>query len=114
MTKELLATLTTGITANLERRTISGQLVPWDTIGHTSAGPTRFAAGSVTLPDDLSRVKLLRDHNTSSPIGYLIDAHSTDGGLFGTFKIPETSAGDEALLEASAKLRDGLSVGVTL
>jgi len=114
MTKELSATLTTGITANLERRTISGQLVPWDTIGHTSAGPTRFAAGSVTLPDDLSRVKLLRDHNTSSPIGYLIDAHSTDGGLFGTFKIPETSAGDEALLEASAKLRDGLSVGVTL
>ena len=114
MTNELSATLTTGITANLERRTISGQLVPWDTIGHTSAGPTRFAAGSVTLPDDLSRVKLLRDHNTASPIGYLIDAHSTDGGLFGTFKIPETSAGDEALLEASAKLRDGLSVGVTL
>ena len=114
MTQELSATLTIGITANLERRTISGQLVPWDTIGHTSAGPTRFAAGSVTLPEDLSRVKLLRDHNTSSPIGYLIDAHSTDGGLFGTFKIPETVAGDEALLEASAKLRDGLSVGVTL
>lgn len=114
MTETLIATRTTELTANLERRTISGQLVPWDRIGHTSAGPTRFAADSVDLPDDLSRVKLLRDHNTANPIGYLIDAHSTDTGLFGTFRIPETPAGDEALLEASEKLRDGLSVGVTL
>ncbi len=114
MTEQIQATLTTNLEASLERRTISGQLVPWDTIGHTSAGPTRFAAGSVALPEDLSRVKLLRDHNRENPIGYLIDSHSTDGGLFGTFKIPETPAGDTALLEASEKLRDGLSVGVTL
>lgn len=102
------------VTASLERRTISGQLVPWDTIGHTSAGPTRFAAGSVELPADLSRVKLLRDHDASSPIGYLVDAHDTGTGLYGTFRVPETAAGDLALLEAAEKLRDGLSVGVQL
>lgn len=114
MAERINATRTTEITANLERRTITGQLVPWDTIGHTSAGPTRFAAGSVQLPDDLSRVKLLRDHDTASPIGYLVDAHDDGTGLFGTFKIPETPAGDLALLEAAEKLRDGLSVGVSL
>lgn len=108
------ATRIAEVTASLERRTISGQLVPWDTIGHTSAGPTRFAAGSVTLPADLSRVKLLRDHDASSPIGYLVDAQDTGTGLYGTFRIPETAAGDVALLEASEKLRDGLSVGVQL
>jgi HK97 family phage prohead protease len=110
----LSATRFAQVTASLERRTITGQLVPWDTIGNTSAGPTRFAAGSVELPSDLSRVKLLKDHNTADPIGYLVDAHDDGTGLFGTFKIPETSAGDEALLQAAEKLRDGLSVGVTL
>lgn len=114
MTETLTATLTTNVTANLERRTITGQLVPWETIGHTSAGPTRFAAGSVNLPDDLSRVKLLRDHDTAAPIGYLTSAHDDGTGLYGTFRIPETPAGDLALLEAAEKLRDGLSVGVTL
>lgn len=110
----LTATRIATIEASLERRTITGQLVPWDTIGNTSAGPTRFARGSVELPAELSRVKLLRDHDTSAPIGYLIDAHETGDGLFGTFKVPETPAGDLALLEAAEKLRDGLSVGVTL
>lgn len=108
------ATRLAEVTASLERRTISGQLVPWDTVGHTSAGPTRFAAGSVTLPTDLSRVKLLRDHDAASPIGYLVDAHDTGTGLYGTFRVPETPAGDLALLEAAEKLRDGLSVGVSL
>ena len=110
----LHATRLDTVTASLERRTITGQLVPWDTIGHTSAGPTRFARGSVTLPEDLSRVKLLRDHDASAPVGYLVDAHDEPGGLFGTFRVPETPAGDLALLEAAEKLRDGLSVGVQL
>lgn len=100
--------------ADLERRSIVGRLVPFGVIGNTSAGPTRFAAGSVALPEPLDRVKLLRDHQADAPLGYLEEAWQDETGLYGRFRVPETPAGDLALLEAAEKLRDGLSVGVDL
>lgn len=100
--------------ADLERRSIVGRLVPFGVIGNTSAGPTRFAPGSVQLPEQLDRVKLLRDHQAEAPLGYLEEAWQDEAGLYGRFRVPETPAGDLALLEAAEKLRDGLSVGVDL
>ena len=60
----------------------------------------------------LSRVKLLRDHNQTDPVGYLLSL--APDGVTATFKVAEGENGDRALREASpeTKLRDGLSVGV--
>jgi HK97 family phage prohead protease len=66
-------------------------------------------AGSLTARQPLDRVKLLRDHNVSDPVGFLT-ALSEDG-LTGTFTVPEGPNGDRALEEARNGLRDGLSVG---
>lgn len=100
------------LVASRDRRTLSGELVPFNREGVTNLGPTRVEAGAVSLPDELSRVKLLRDHDYTQPIGYLQAAHATSFGLVGTFKVPEGEAGDRALVEAADKLRDGLSVGL--
>jgi HK97 family phage prohead protease len=62
----------------------------------------------------LERVKMLRDHNHSDPVGYMtaLDLKSLEA----TFYIPPGENGDRALLEASPeqKLRDGLSVGFSV
>jgi HK97 family phage prohead protease len=110
----LQACLSAPITADLGRRTITGRLVPWGELGNTSAGPTMFAAGSVEVPDDPVRVKLLRDHDTTAPVGHAVALDDGTDGLYGTFRVPEGDDGDRALLEASDRLRDGLSVGVRL
>lgn len=102
-------------TADEERRTITGVIVPaGGLIGSTSAGPTRFAGpGSVSWGASLRRVKLLREHQHSDPVGYAVDlSWQADGALVGTFYVPPTPEGDRALADARNGLRDGLSLGI--
>lgn len=94
-----------------ERRIISGLVVPWDRVGRTSIGEVSVASGAVRLPGELSRVKLLGGgHDWETPVGYAVSADNTAEGLVMAFKIAETPAGDMALLEAGAKVRDAFSV----
>lgn len=101
-------------TAGLEDRTIDGLVLPYGPGGSTSIGVVTASVGSVRLPPDLSRVKLLSGHSTDPagavPVGVAIAADETDDGLRMTFRVGSTTAGDTALLEASEGLRDGLSV----
>lgn len=100
--------------AALDDRTIAGLVLPYGPGGSTSIGVVTASVGSVRLPPDLSRVKLLSGHSTdpggATPVGYAIAADETDDGLRMTFRVGSTPAGDGALLEASEGLRDGLSV----
>ena len=95
--------------ADAERRVIAGRLVTWDEIGHTSQGPTRFAQGSIELDDD---VKLLREHDRSTPLGRATRITVLEDGIEASFRVAGTTAGSDALVEAAEQLRDGLSVGV--
>lgn len=70
-----------------------------------------FAPGSITIPEPVSKVKLLVNHDMNSPIGYMESCHVDAEGITATFAVAETEAGDIALAEAKAKIRDGLSVG---
>lgn len=101
-------------TAALDDRTIAGLVLPYGPGGSTSIGVVTASVGSVRLPPDLSRVKLLSGHSTdpggATPVGYAIAADETDDGLRMTFRVGSTPAGDGALLEASEGLRDGLSI----
>jgi HK97 family phage major capsid protein len=77
----------------------------------TSAGATVFEKGSI----DFSKpVKLLLEHDRTRPIGKMIDITEDAKGIYATFKIAGTIAGDDSLLEASEGLRDGFSVGVVV
>lgn len=98
-----------------ERRTITGPILTYGELGTPSTGPTIFAEGSIEIPADLDRVKLLVQHDSySAAVGYLTAIDVKDGQLVGTFKLPESDEGDEVLIEAADGRRDGLSVGVTI
>ena len=101
-------------TASQQSRTITGIVAPYDEYGMTSAGRVKFRPGSIRLPDDLSRVKLLEHHtNEGTPpesVGHAIAAHHTPQGLLMTFSVAHTPKGDDALTAALEKAKDSFSV----
>ena len=99
--------------ANVADKTITGIVVPFGKAGATSMGPVVFELGSINEIDPAS-VKLLLEHDNRRPIGRAINFSVTPGGINGTFKIAETTAGADALIEASEGLRDGLSIGAMI
>jgi len=104
-------TFTADITAaDPERRTIVGTVVPYGEVGQTSIGPVSFAPGSITASD----VKLVLEHDLKRPIGRATGFVDGPDRLIGSFRIAQTSAGTDSLVEASEGLRDGLSVGANI
>jgi phage head maturation protease len=95
--------------ADFPKRELSGRIVTWNETGVTSSGATMFNKGSITLG---STTKLLLEHRRESPIGFLKSYEEDDEGIYATFSIGQTTAGNDALVEASTGLRDGFSVGV--
>jgi len=95
--------------ADSTARTISGRIVTWGEQGNTSAGPTVFGADSIKFNKN---VKLLLEHDRTRPIGKLLSYEITDSGIDAVFKIANTMAGEDSLVEAADGLRDGFSVGV--
>jgi len=96
--------------ADTVKRTISGTIVTWNEQGNTSVGPTVFAADSI----EMKPVKLLLEHDRTRPIGKLMSHEVTSNGIIATFKIANTMAGEDALVEATEGLRDGFSVGAQI
>lgn len=101
------------VTASSSERTVTGLIVPYDTPGDTSAGSYSVAPGAFQLPTDLSRVKLLREHDRSASIGYLAATREDSAGLWGTFAVAPGPDGDEAIAAVRARTRDGLSYEVS-
>lgn len=99
--------------ASVADKTITGIVVPFGREGSTSMGPVIFELGSINEIDPAS-VKLLLEHDARRPIGRAINFSITPGGINGTFKISSTTAGADALIEASEGLRDGLSIGAMI
>ena len=96
--------------ADTIKRTITGTIVTWNEQGNTSVGPTVFAADSI----EIKPVKLLLEHDRTRPIGKMVSHNATANGIEATFKIANTMAGEDALVEATEGLRDGFSVGAQI
>jgi HK97 family phage prohead protease len=96
--------------ADSNKRTITGKIVTWNEEGNTSVGRTVFASNSI----ELKAVKLLLEHDRTRPIGKVMEFTETKDGIEATFKIANTMAGEDALVEASEGLRDGFSVGAMI
>lgn len=106
MRLELHATLTA---ADAGRRIIAGRIVTFGEVGRTSQGRAKFAPGSIRFGDD---VVLVREHDTTGPLGRSVELSETPDGIDAVFRIVATRSGDDALVEAAERFRDGLSVGV--
>lgn len=100
--------------AELSKRTISGRIAVYEQEGKTSAGRLIFSRNSISAPQPLSKVKLLIGHDMNNPVGFMTALHEDEHGLTATFEVPEGEAGDKALAEAKAGIRDGLSVGASV
>jgi phage head maturation protease len=95
--------------ADSNSRTISGRIVTFEETGNASIGKVQFAAGSI----EPTAVLLNLEHDRTRRIGKTLSIESSDQGIDATFKIAETTAGNDALVEAQEGLRDGFSVEVS-
>jgi phage head maturation protease len=102
--------LTTPITitaADSDARTISGRIVAFDEQANASTGKVVFAKGSI----EPSPVFLNLEHDRTRRIGRSMEmSMDGDSAINATFKISNTQAGSDALIEAMDGLRDGFSV----
>ena len=96
--------------ADTETRTITGLIVPFGATGNTSAGAVVFEPGSITIR--AGKTKLFADHDNRQVLGSMISHEITTAGIMASFKIANTTAGNDALELAASGLKSGLSVGV--
>jgi HK97 family phage prohead protease len=98
-----------------ERREISGKIVPMGTgeVGNTNLGAYVFEAGSMDIAD-VSKIKLLSQHDMKKPIGRMIAAETREDGIYATFKLSRSTGGNDALIQAQEGLVSGLSIGAEI
>ena len=92
------------------KRTIAGRIVSFNETANASTGKVMFQDGSLAP----TPVKLNLEHDGTRPIGKTLsmDFSSDNTAIDGVFKIANTNAGSDALVEAQDGLRDGFSVEV--
>ena len=98
-----------------ERREISGKIVPMGTgeVGNTNLGGVVFAADSIDVTD-ISKIKLLSQHDMKKPVGRMTAAEVRPDGIYATFKLSRSTGGNDALIQAQEGLVSGLSVGAEI
>ena len=95
--------------ADSDSRTITGTIVTFEETGNASIGKVQFAAGSI----EPKPVLLNLEHDRTRRIGSTLSMTATDNKIVAVFKIIETTAGNDSLVEASTGMRDGFSVEVS-
>ncbi|WP_448072336.1 hypothetical protein [Georgenia yuyongxinii] len=112
MTQTTIRTAGTLLIASVDARTLTYRLLPYGEQGRTNVGRVTASKGSVTLPEDPSRLLLNLEHDRKRPVGKGVSIEDTDGGLVATFAIARTRAGDDLLEEAHEGLRAAVSVEI--
>jgi phage head maturation protease len=108
--KKVITPMTITATDSISR-TISGRIVTFEETGAASIGKVQFAAGSI----EPTPVLLNLEHDRTRRIGKTLETtlSADKTGIDATFKIANTTAGTDALVEAQEGLRDGFSVEVS-
>jgi HK97 family phage prohead protease len=103
------------IECNEDRREISGKNVPLGTgeVGNTNLGAYTFEAGSIEI-GDVSKIKLLSQHDMKKPIGRMTAAETRADGIYATFKLSRSTGGNDALVMAQEGLVTGMSIGAEI
>lgn len=94
-----------------DSRTISGRVLPFNEPGRTTAGELIFPPGSISIPQDISRVKLLAGHSPAGvPVGVATSWEAKQDGIYMTFQLGSSTASNEALAQATDRVIDSFSV----
>ena len=113
MSKTVLAEF--GQLLEVEQREAIGLILPFNEQGSTSAGPLLFPEGSVTLPEDAGRCKLLAGHSPAGvPVGKALELQVTPEGIMARFAFGSDDAASAAVTSASEGVVDAFSVEVTV
>lgn len=97
--------------ADVEKRTITGLLVPWGKVARTGFAKWRFARGSLYWAAE-KRVKLNLGHERKETVGVAVRLQDTAQGLTGSFRIARGEEGDRALSLAAEDILDGFSIEI--
>ena len=103
--------LTTPMTitaADSVSRTITGRIVAFEEPANASTGKVVFAKGSIEPKDVLLNLEHDRTRRIAKPLS--ISLSEDQMSINATFKVANTTAGNDALIEASEGLRDGFSI----
>lgn len=95
---------------DLEQRLIYGRIIPYGERITVRGRPESFTRGALAGLDPTETI-LLRDHDRRRPIGRMIALEERDDGAYGTFRVPRTPDGDEALTLAAEGVLNALSPG---
>lgn len=98
------------IAANRDDRTLTYRLLPYNVPGQTNLGRVTVPPGVVELPATPDDLVLNLEHDRARPVGRGVALDDTPDALMATFTIAPTTAGDDLLAEADARLRRGVSV----
>ena len=98
------------LTASVDDRTLTGLLLPFDQVGRTNLGRLTASADSDLGLADM--VPINTEHAATAVIGRAVQVTRGEDGFRASFSILPTRAGDDALAEAAAGLRAGLSVEI--
>lgn len=93
------------------KRTIEGVALPYGRTAEQGGLKWRFRRGALKF-SDVSRVKLLRDHDYGQPLGRAVELRDGPNGFRARFTVAPGAEGDRALELADHGVLDGLSVGV--
>jgi HK97 family phage prohead protease/HK97 family phage major capsid protein len=96
---------------DVERRTITGMVVPWGKVARSGFSKWKFAPDSLRWTD-ASRTKLNLHHDFTALIGRATRLQSGNKGLMATFKVGRGPDGDRVLTQAEDKILDGFSIEV--
>lgn len=101
---------------SIDERIVEGIAVPWNETSYLTPDPggERFLPGSLTrsVRSRGDRLKLFRVHDHTTAIGRAVkmDARHPDG-LWASWRIAQTPAGDAALQEIAEGMLDAFSIG---
>ncbi|OFP20311.1 hypothetical protein HMPREF2976_04270 [Corynebacterium sp. HMSC077D10] len=95
-----------------DERTLTGLVLPFGREGRTSAGLLSVTAGAISMPEDIGRIKLYRDHSDvgGTPVGKATSVEVKDDGIYMSFRVGKTPDGDAAIADVVEGIRDALSV----
>jgi HK97 family phage prohead protease len=100
-----------GAVVDLQRRTVRGRIVPYGEVAVKGGRRFRFLPGSLRW-SDITRVKLLRDHDQAQARGVAFELDEAPDGQYGAFRVASGAEGDQLLALAVEGVYDGFSPGV--
>lgn len=103
------------VAADVEARTITGIVAPYESTGSPNIGQVVFRQGSLNIGNPAD-VLLFSEHDMTKPLGRGLEFADNENGsaLIGKFKLASTTAATDHLIEAAEGLRTGLSVGANV